>query len=107
MSVLDPFEVAEIEMCPFWELDSDQAKETLDRFVFLSCPWNCERVASIPIFGWRGARGQSPIWQGLSVSARLHQALDAHFGRKHDGSNISRRPDCEILSNKTISDWLS
>ncbi len=34
MSVLDPFEVAEIEMRPFWELDSAQAKETLDRAEF-------------------------------------------------------------------------
>ena len=34
MSVLDPFEVAEIEMWPFWELDSAQANETLDRAEF-------------------------------------------------------------------------
>ena len=34
MSVLDPFEVAEIEMWPFWELESagnSEAKDTLDR----------------------------------------------------------------------------
>ncbi|MCY4465286.1 MAG: GIY-YIG nuclease family protein [Chloroflexi bacterium] len=31
MSVLDPFEVAEIEMWPFWDLDSDNVNETLDR----------------------------------------------------------------------------
>ena len=31
MSVLDPFEVAEIEMWPFWSLQKDEAKETLDR----------------------------------------------------------------------------
>ena len=31
MSVLDPFEVAEIEMWPFWELDRTTASETLDR----------------------------------------------------------------------------
>lgn len=31
MSVLDPFEVAEIEMWPFWNLTSDDADETLDR----------------------------------------------------------------------------
>ena len=29
MSVLDPFEVAEIEMWPFWDLTADQADETL------------------------------------------------------------------------------
>jgi hypothetical protein len=34
MSVLDPFEVAEIEIWPYWELDSAQAKETLDRAEF-------------------------------------------------------------------------
>lgn len=31
MSVLDPFEVAEIEMWPFWELPSRQVSETLRR----------------------------------------------------------------------------
>ena len=31
MSVLDPFEVAEIEMWPFWELDRTTASATLDR----------------------------------------------------------------------------
>lgn len=31
MSVLDPFEVAEIEMWPFWELDRVNADEILDR----------------------------------------------------------------------------
>ena len=31
MSVLDPFEVAEIEMWPFWDLEKDEADETLDR----------------------------------------------------------------------------
>ena len=31
MSVLDPFEVAEIEMWPFWDLDKADAKETLIR----------------------------------------------------------------------------
>lgn len=31
MSVLDPFEVAEIEMWPFWDMKWAQADETLDR----------------------------------------------------------------------------
>lgn len=31
MSVLDPFEVAEIEMWPFWELTKHSARETLNR----------------------------------------------------------------------------
>lgn len=31
MSVLDPFEVAEIEMWPFWDMDWAQADEALDR----------------------------------------------------------------------------
>jgi len=31
MSVLDPFEVAEIEMWPFWELSKRDARETLKR----------------------------------------------------------------------------
>jgi hypothetical protein len=31
MSVLDPFEVAEIEMWPFWDMKWTQADETLDR----------------------------------------------------------------------------
>ena len=31
MSVLDPFEVAEIEMWPFWDLKKVEADETLDR----------------------------------------------------------------------------
>lgn len=31
MSVLDPFEVAEIEMWPFWELNWRDARETLNR----------------------------------------------------------------------------
>ena len=31
MSVLDPFEVAEIEMWPFWDMNWAQADETLDR----------------------------------------------------------------------------
>ncbi len=31
MSVLDPFEVAEIEMWPFWDMKSAQADDTLDR----------------------------------------------------------------------------
>ena len=31
MNVLDPFEVAEIEMWPFWDLAKDDAKETLNR----------------------------------------------------------------------------
>lgn len=31
MSVIDPFEVAEIEMWPFWEIDKAKADETLDR----------------------------------------------------------------------------
>ena len=37
MSVLDPFEVAEIKMCPFWSLDqisTPEAKETLARAEF-------------------------------------------------------------------------
>ena len=31
MSVLDPFEVAKIEMWPFWDMKSAQADDTLDR----------------------------------------------------------------------------
>lgn len=31
MSVLDPFEVAEIEMWPFWDIEESQARETLNR----------------------------------------------------------------------------
>ena len=36
MSVLDPFEVAEIEMCPFWDMPDDgkAAAEMLDRAEF-------------------------------------------------------------------------
>ncbi len=34
MSVLDPFEVAEIEMWPFWELEKSEARETLNRAEF-------------------------------------------------------------------------
>ncbi len=35
MSVLDPFEVAEIEMWPFWDLAQAEAKETLDRAEYM------------------------------------------------------------------------
>ena len=34
MSVLDPFEVAEVEMWPFWEIDDADIRDTLDRAEF-------------------------------------------------------------------------
>ncbi len=34
MSILDPFEVAEIEMWPFWDLGSSEAREILNRAEF-------------------------------------------------------------------------
>ena len=103
MSVLDPFEVAEIEMWPFWNLQRVEADETLDRAEYTVyqkalreskfcvvlnekeitpaddivlpksvrvsvLPAELRESASIPIFDWRGERGQLPIWRGLSVS---------------------------------------
>ena len=89
MSVLDPFEVAEIEMWPFWDLAEDDDK-TLDRAEFTVYRQALERSVFSVVLNENEIPARDPI--PLPESIRTHiLPVQERQQREHPDVRLARR----------------
>ena len=113
MNVLDPFEVAEIEMWPFWELEATtgpEAKPTLDSAEYTVY----ERLLTQSAFG--AVLNEVPVPQTppitLPVSMRGRIIPDEVYERRlHPDIRIARRANtiarlAQVISERSVSQGL-
>lgn len=89
MSVLDPFEVAEIEMWPFWEADDDMAA-TLDRAEFTVY----QRALQDSAFSVILNEGDIPAAELIELPRSMRGAIlpaDDRRAREHPDVRLARR----------------
>ena len=90
MNVLDPFEVAEVEMWPFWDLDAGSAKETLNSAeytVYQKVLENSEFQAVL---------NEAPVQEApiLTLPASVRKSIiptEIYERRKHPDIRVARR----------------
>lgn len=90
MSVLDPFEVAEIEMWPFWDLAGAAARETLERAEFTVFKLALERSRFDAILNEDPIHGEYRIALPDSVRLSILDRAESQ-DRKHPDIRLARR----------------
>lgn len=110
MNVLDPFEVAEIEMWPLWELE-DETKEVANQRLNAAEYTVFQRVLAMSSFGAvlneKNVVATDPIELPTSVRARIIPE-SIYEARKHPDVRIARRAGtianlAKVISERTVS----
>ncbi len=110
MNVLDPFEVAEIEMWPFWELDGAvtvDAREVLSRAEFTVY----QRALSESEFGAMLNEKDVPITEAIELPPSYRVRIipdDLYPQRKHPDVRIARRANtianlARVISERSVN----
>lgn len=103
MSVLDPFEVAEVEMWPFWDLSGADARDTLDRAEFTVFELALERSRFDAILNEDPITGDHRV--ALPQSVRRPILGQAEWrDRKHPDIRLARRARTIANLAKIISE---
>ena len=90
MSVLDPFEVAEIEMWPFWNLASAEAREILNRAEFTIYQKSLKKSKFSVILNEKEIKATEEIALPKSVRASV-LPLSLRRQREHPDIRLARR----------------
>lgn len=107
MRVLDPFEVAEIEMWPFWNLGDDAVDDTLDRAEFTVY----QQALSKSTFGAVLNEGKIPKAELIDLPPSVRGTIlpaDARESREHPDLRLARRARtiadlARVISERKVS----
>ncbi len=113
MSVLDPFEVAEIEMWPFWKLEgatTTDAREVLSRAEFTVY----QRALSGSAFGAMLNEKDVPVTEAIELPPSYRVRIipdDLYLQRKHPDVRIARRAStianlARVISERSVNPGL-
>ena len=96
MRVLDPFEVAEVEMWPFWDLEGQDASDTLDRAEFTVYTQALSKSKFFAVLN----EGEITRTDMIDLPPSVRGAIlpeDARHSREHPDLRLARR-------SRTIAD---
>lgn len=109
MNVLDPFEVAEIEVWPFWELQNRNVKDIEARVLLNSAEYTVfQLVLSQSSFGAVLNEGEIVPTDQIELPASVRGRIipdDLYEQRKHPDVRIARRATTIAALARVINEW--
>lgn len=107
MNVLDPFEVAELQMWPYFDLSPSTARETLDRAEYTVYCLAVEQSRFRAVLNEGGIRQTEKIELPAAVCVRIVPA-ELEAGRRHPDVRIARRAStiaalAHVIAERSVS----